>query len=73
MARPGRSSQSFPDVDSHTLKHSRVVRLKFISPLDWRLTLTYLCRAIAEARSDVVFDYNQRTSAQETWLRYFKA
>jgi hypothetical protein len=39
MARPGRSSQAFLDLDSQILKQRRVVRLKFISPLDWRSTL----------------------------------
>jgi hypothetical protein len=40
------------------------MRLKFSPPLDWRSTLTYLSpRAIPESRSDVVFDYDQRTSA----------
>jgi hypothetical protein len=39
MAPPGRSSQAFPDLDSQTLKHRRVVRLKFTPPLDWRSTL----------------------------------
>ena len=39
MARPGRSSQAFPDLDSRTLKHHRVVRLKFTPLLDWRSTL----------------------------------
>jgi hypothetical protein len=39
------------------------MRLKFTPPLDWRSTLTYLSpRAI---RSDVVFDYDQRTSAED--------
>ena len=35
MAQPVRSSQTFPDLDSQTLKHRRVVRLKFIPLLDW--------------------------------------
>ena len=39
MAQPGRSSQVFPDLDSQTLKHRRVVCLKFNPPLDWRSTL----------------------------------
>ena len=34
MARPARSSQAFPDLDSQTLKHRRVVRLKFSPPLE---------------------------------------
>jgi hypothetical protein len=29
MARPGRSSQAFTDLESQTLKHRRIVRLKF--------------------------------------------
>ena len=42
------------------------MRLKFTPPLDWRSTLTYLSpRAIPESRSDVVFDYDQRTSAED--------
>ena len=35
----GRSSQALPDLDSQTLNHRRVVRLKFTPPLDWRSTL----------------------------------
>jgi hypothetical protein len=34
-----RSSQAFPDLDSQTLKHPRLVRLKFTPLLDWRSTL----------------------------------
>ena len=30
---------SFPDLDCETLKHRRVVRLKFTPPLDWRSML----------------------------------
>jgi hypothetical protein len=30
---------TFPDLDSQTLKHRRVVCLKFTPPLDWRSTL----------------------------------
>ena len=32
-------SLTFPDLDSQTLKHRRVVCLKFTPPLDWRSTL----------------------------------
>jgi hypothetical protein len=40
------------------------MRLKFTPPLDWRSTLTYLSpRAIPGV--DVVFDYDQRTSAED--------
>jgi hypothetical protein len=31
--------EAFPDLDSQTLKHRRLVRLKFTPPLDWRSTL----------------------------------
>ena len=31
--------KAFPDLDSQTLKHRRVVCLKFTPPLDWRSTL----------------------------------
>lgn len=36
---PGVSSQAFPELDGQTLKHCRVVRLKFTPPLDWRCML----------------------------------
>jgi hypothetical protein len=36
MARPGRSSQAFPDLDSQAVVP---LRLKFTPPLDWRSTL----------------------------------
>jgi hypothetical protein len=39
MARPERSSQAFPALDSQTPKRRRVVRLKFTPPVDWRSTL----------------------------------
>ena len=39
MARTARSSQALPDLDSQTLKHRRVVRLKFYPPLNWRSAL----------------------------------
>jgi hypothetical protein len=39
MARSGRSSQAFPDLDSQTPTHRRLVRLKFTLLLDWRSTL----------------------------------
>jgi hypothetical protein len=47
-------------------RHRRVMSLKFTPPLDWRSTLTCLSpRAIPESRSDVVFDYDERTSAED--------
>jgi hypothetical protein len=39
MTRPGRSSQALPFLRSQTLKHRRLVRLKFTPLLDWRSTL----------------------------------
>jgi hypothetical protein len=39
MARSGRSSHAFPDLDSQILKHRWLVRLKFNLHLDWRSTL----------------------------------
>jgi AraC family transcriptional regulator, regulatory protein of adaptative response / DNA-3-methyladenine glycosylase II len=42
MAQPRRDSQAFAELDGETLRHRRVVCLKFTSPLDWRLMLAYL-------------------------------
>jgi hypothetical protein len=49
MARPGRSSEAFPDLDTQTLKHRRVVCLRFTPLLDWQSTLdAMLARFIHE-------------------------
>ena len=44
MARSGRSSQAFPDLDSQTLKHRRLVRLKFTPLLDCQTLKATLTR-----------------------------
>src|SRR5262249_20609861 len=56
MARSGRSSQAFPDFDSQTLKHRRVVRLKFIPLLDWH-------RAIPRAMKTIRIGYWKSSSS----------
>jgi hypothetical protein len=50
MARPGRSSQAFPDLDSQTLKHRRLVRLKFTPLLDCQTLNATLTRFYGAGR-----------------------